>query len=226
MTVDANGVAHLKADWQAAATVRGAGQGSTSALWHKTGYMDQRVLRPGDTSYSQRFGRWEMRAKVPTGPNTYGALAAFWLRNSQSGEIDIMEAWGYNDVAAPGGQRIDTATTTIHTQTAGGGEKYFWTHADYGAATPVWDDFHTYAFELTPTSAAIYFDGRKLATATPATHPNLWNEEYFGSPLHVRLNLHVGASDKYWGIPDPRHKDWTQNLDYQVDYVRMWAYEG
>lgn len=227
VSVDEQGIAHLRADWLSTPTRRGAGQGTTPTLWHKTAYLDQRVLKPGDVSEAQRFGRWEIRAKVPTGPDTYGALAAFWLRNSQSGEIDIMEAWGYNDGPAPGGQRIDTATTTVHTSTSGAGnEKYFWTHADYGAATPVWNDFHTYAFELTPTYAAIFFDGEKLATATPATHPNLWDEAFFGSPLHMRLNLHVGPSAQYWGIPDPLHKEWTRDLDYQVDHVRVWSHAG
>lgn len=225
VSVDESGVAHLRADWLDSPVERPSGQKGPKELWHKTAYLDQRVLKDGDASYSQRYGRWEIRAKVPTGPQTLGALAAFWLRNSESGEIDIMEAWGYNERPAPGGQRIDTATTTVHTQAAAGGdEKYIWHHVDYGASTPVWDDFHTYAFELTPDYAAIYVDGVRLVKVTPLTHPNLWNEEYFGSPFHVRLNLHVGPSKKYWGLPDPAHRDWTKPLDFQVDYVRMWAY--
>lgn len=227
VTVDDKGIAHLKADWLSTPVIRPAGQAGPTELWHKTGYMDQRAQKAGNMSYEQRYGRWEIRAKVPTGPKTYGSLAAFWLRNANSGEIDIMEAWGYNEKAAPGGQRIGTSTTTIHSQTSGGGnEKYFWTHSDFGASNTVYDGFHTFAFELTPSYAAIFVDGKKLATATPSTHPNLWNEKYFGSPLHVRLNLHVGASAQYWGIPDPAHKDWTQNLDYQVDYVRIWKYNA
>lgn len=225
VSVDSSGIAHLKADWLTSPVIRPAGQAGPTELWHKTGYMDQRSLGSGDMAYSQRWGRWEIRAKVPTGPDTYGALAAFWLRNSNSGEIDIMEAWGYNDVAAPGGQRIDTATTTIHTKTSGSGnEKYYWTHDDFGAPTPVWNAFHVYAFELTPTYAAMYVDNVRVAYATPQSHPNLWNTSYFGSPLHVRLNLHVGPSAKYWGIPDPNHKDWTKPLDFQVDYLRIWNY--
>ena len=31
---------------------------------------------------------------------------------------------------------------------------------------------------------------------------------------------------QYWGLPDPNNKDWTQPLDYQVDYVRIWKYQG
>lgn len=226
VTVDNNGIAHLKADWLDTPIQRPAGAAGAPVLTHKTGYIDQRVLKSGDMSYAQQYGRWEIRAKTPTGPKTYGSLAAFWLRNSNSGEIDIMEAWGYNEKAAPGGQKIDTATTTIHSKTMGGGEKFFWTHSQQGATSKPWDGFHTYAFELTPTYAAMYVDDVKIATATPKTHPMLWNKEYFGSPLHVRLNLHVGPSAEYWGLPDPKNKSWTQPLDYQVDYVKIWKYQG
>lgn len=227
ITEDANGIAHIRANWLSEPVIRPADQSGPRELWHKTGYMDQRYLQSGDVSNSQVYGRWEMRAKVPTGPHTLGSLAAFWLRNQQSGEIDIMEAWGYADGAAAGGQRIDTATTTVHTHTSGvNNEKYIWHHADYGAATPVWQDFHTFAFEYTPTYAAIVVDNVPIARATPADHPNLWNPKYFGSPMHMRVNLHVGPSAKYWGLPDPNNRAQTQNLDYQIDYVRVWKYQG
>jgi beta-glucanase (GH16 family) len=227
VTVDSSGIAHLRGEWLDAPAERSSGT-SGPALTHKTGYMDQRRLESGDVSYGQQYGRWEIRAKTPTGPKTYGALAAFWLRNDNSGEIDIMEAWGYNEQAAKGGQRIDTSTTTVHTHTSSPdkNQKFFTHHADGGATSKPWDGFHTYAFELTPTSAAVFVDDVKVATYTPQSHPTLWNTEYFGSPLHVRLNLHVGPSATYWGLPDPANKEWTQPLDYQVDYVKIWSYRG
>jgi len=222
VTVDATGVAHLKADWLATPEPR-AGK---RTLTHKTGYMDQRVIKSGDVSYGQKYGRWEIRAKVPTGPHTYGSLAAFWLRNANSGEIDIMESWGYNETGI-NSQRLGSATTSVHTQTSGASNvSYRWDHIQHGSPKELYKEFHTWAFELTPTYASIFVDGKKLATATPATHPNLWNTSYFNSPLAVRLNLHVGPSEQYYGVPDPAHKEWTQNLDYQVDYVRIWAYKG
>ncbi|WP_226534209.1 glycoside hydrolase family 16 protein [Microbacterium paraoxydans] len=227
VTVDNSGVLHIRADWLNTPVIRPSAQTGPRELWHKTGYLDQRRLGPDDVSMAQQYGRWEIRAKTPSGPNTFGSLAAFWLRNNQSGEIDIMEAWGYDD-AAVRDQRIDTATTTVHTHTSNPAlnQRYIWHHADYGAATPVWNDFHTYAFEFTPTYAAVIVDGVQLLRATPATHPNLWNPAYFGSPLHMRLNLHVGPSATYWGLPNPNNKAATQNLDFQVDYVRVWSYQG
>lgn len=227
VTVDGSGVLHIRADWLDQPVQRPQNQAGPTELWHSTGYLDQRRLKDGDVSVAQRYGRWEIRAKVPSGPKTLGSLAAFWLRNSQSGEIDIMEAWGY-DEAGVRDQRIDTATTTVHTHTSDPSKnsKYIWHHSEHGGPVPVWDDFHTFAFELTPDYAAIVVDGVTLARATPETHPNLWNPDYFASPLHLRLNLHVGPSAQYWGLPDPDRREVTQNLDYQVDYVRIWPYQG
>lgn len=227
VTVDGADVLHIRGDWLDQPVVRPSNQTGPRELWHKTGYLDQRKLQSDDVSMAQQYGRWEIRAKTPSGPNTFGSLAAFWLRNSQSGEIDIMEAWGYDD-AAVRDQRIDTATTTIHTHTAdpAANQRYIWHHQDFGGPTPVWDDFHTYAFEFTPSYAAVIVDGKEMLRATPASHPNLWKQEFFGSPLHMRLNLHIGPSEKYWGLPDPNNKAATQNLDFQVDYVRTWAYTG
>ena len=221
------GIVNLRGEWLDSIVQRPPSQNGKPPLTHKTGYMDHRALKDGNMHYSQRYGRWEMRAKLPTGPNTYGSLAAFWLRNSQSGEIDIVEGWGYRDAAhAPSQQPVDTAVTTVHTYTADPNlnKKYIFQHDKLGAAKPVWNDFHTYAFEYTPDYAAIFFDGKLLKYIKPSDYPNLWDPNYFGTPLHVRLNLHIGPSAKYWGLPDWNNKSWTQNLNFEVDYVRIWKY--
>jgi len=224
VTVDRSGVAHLRADWLDDPVIRPPDRDGPSEIWHRTAYLDQRRLERGDAHYAQKYGRWEIRAKVPSGPRTYGSLAAFWLRNTKSGEIDIMEAWGYN-LIGKSRQRVDTTTTTIHTKTLGkGGKTRAWTQADYGAEVPVWKDFHTWAFEFTPVYAAVFVDGDQLFRVTRASVPQLWSSKYFQSPLHVRLNLHVGPSEEYWGLPDPDHRSWTRALDFQVDYVRIWRY--
>jgi hypothetical protein len=221
--VDSSGVLHLRGDWMDTPISR------PHASWpdlvtHKTGYIDQRLKHPGDVTRTQRWGRWEMRAQVPTGPRSYGALAAFWLRNSKSGEIDIMEAWGYNE-APMRNQKIGSSMFSIHNDTMHvNPKKLEQRHQVGGAPNEVWRGFHTYAFELMPTYAAVYVDEVRVQYLTPETYPDLWNQDYFGSPFHMRINLHIGTSAAYWGIPDPVHKEWTQSLDYKVDYVRTWEY--
>lgn len=226
VSVDDAGVLHIRADWLDQAEQRPSSQSGPTDLWHATGYLDQRKLESDDVSMSQQYGRWEIRAKTPTGDNTRGALAAFWLRNSQSGEIDIMEAWGRGGAMPAEYDKWvkDTAATTIHTDTEGTGRKAIWRHSEQGATTVPWDGFHVYAFELTPTYAATFVDGIEVMRVTPESYPDLWDPKYFGTPLHMRLNLHVGPSEAYWGLPDPNNRAATQNLDFQVDYVRVWDY--
>ncbi len=227
MITVSNGVSHIRAEWLPTPLPRNGGQG---ILTHRTGYMDQAVRTSGDVGYSQKFGRWETRIKVPTGQNTLGALAAFWLRNNKTGEIDIAESWGFGAAPKTNGQRDGTSTTTIHNLTSGGSgyAKYGWTLEEElkkkGVTVPkVYTNFVTIAFEYTPTYAATYYNGIEAFRATPASHPMLWNPTYFDSPLHVRMNLHVGPSKEWYGIPDPARRYLTTALDYQVDYVRIWA---
>lgn len=228
VSVDDAGLLHIRGDWLSDVQRRPSGRNGPAALWHQTGYLDQRDLVDGDVSMGQQYGRWEIRAKTPTGDNTRGALAAFWLRNAQSGEIDIMEAWGHGGAMPAEYDRWikDTAVTTVHTETDGTGRKRQWRHAEQGSDVVPWDGFHIYAFELAPTYAAAYVDGVEVMRETPRTYPDLWDPRYFGTPLHMRLNLHVGPSAEHWGLPDPAHRALTQNLDFQVDYVRVWEYDG
>lgn len=223
VTVDDNGIAHLRADWL---TDPITAKTAPFTRVMQTGYMDMRKLREGDADYAQRYGRWEIRAKVPTKPGTSnGVLAAFWLRNSNSGEIDIMESWG-SSPNPPAYQKVGTSTTTVHTQTSGkNNEKEFWVLEPLlGITEHVANDFHTWALEYTPDRFAMYYDGQLAFETTPKQSPNIWGPS-FQSPLHVRLNLHMGMSEKYFGLPDPKKKNETKNSDFQVDYVRIWDME-
>lgn len=233
ITVDANNICHIKAEWLDAPVY--GGDDPDLPRWHKTGYMDQRNLKTGDVSSAMRWGRWEVRAKVPTGPNTLGTLAAFWLRNGNSGEIDIMEAWGFGQLPNGKGQYPGGSTLTIHTQTSGTGnvKSFFRIQEELGVHTanslpqpaPVYLDFHTWACEFTPNYFRGYYDGQMFGEWTPATKPELWNTAYWGTPNHMRVNLHVGPSVQFWGLPDPNNRGLTMNpLDYQIEHIRTWAY--
>ena len=218
------GLLHLKAEWLPTVQARTESATGVKVLTHKTGYIDQRGLKSGDVSRGQQFGRWEIRCKTPTGTNTLGALAAFWLRNNNKGEIDMMEAWGYGkDFPAAGKVMKDNTKTTFFGDTSTTSSLITQVrHHEMGGTAVPWDGFHTYAFELLPNRAAIIEDGKTIWTTTPAKSPAIWGSS-FQSPLHMRLNLHVGPSATYWGLPDPNNRSLTKPLDFEVDYVRTWA---
>ncbi|MDR6907453.1 beta-glucanase (GH16 family) [Agromyces sp. 3263] len=222
MCTVSGGVLHMRSQWLAA---------PVGDRYVTSAYMDQGNGKPD--IYSQRFGRWEIRAKMPTGKYTLGTLAGFWLRNDNSGEIDIVEAWGFGETPlASSSQKNGTSTTTFHshTGTVPAGQVYqkaAWTLEDSLRAKGVtvskaYEDFHTWAFEYTPTYAATFLDGYEVYRITPATHPWVWGAQ-FQTPLHVRLSLHMGPSATYYGYPDPNNKQLTQNVDFQVAHVRIWA---
>ena len=131
-----SGILHLKGDWLPETQTRTTSATGVNVLTHKTGYLDQRKIQSDNVYRGQRWGRWEIRAKTPTGTNTMGALAAFWLRNANSGEIDIMEAWGYGTAMPTAGKVMqDNAATTIHTKTDGTGVKRLWRHTELGSTS-------------------------------------------------------------------------------------------
>lgn len=244
------------------ATWRDTPSGSP-ARWHDTGYIDHRSggTPPGTSSsstiYSQQYGRWEVCATTPTGPNTLGTLAAFWLRcNSTPGEIDVMEAWGYaGTTPTSNGQFPGSSTLTFHSSTTSGtvnGKPYTKTLGrvnqrlgDYSSSNwsymannlplhPAFDGYHTWGFEYMPDYIRADYDGQEFFYVTPTTpDPEdgsrtcawLWDSDFFGSPFHMRCNLHVGMSETYWGVPDPDNRSITSDpLDFKVRYIRAWEY--
>lgn len=152
------------------------------------------------TGFAQRFGYFEMRAKLPPGP---GLWPAFWLMANKhpdaSAELDVIEHYGafpdmYESVVhvwAKTPKAVPLATTLRHTVPAG----------------LLYEDFHRFGASVDPDVIRLYLDGVEIAQ-TPTPPP-------FHEPLFILLNLAMGAG---WPIKD------TPNPSYMfVDYVR--AYE-
>jgi len=124
-------------------------------------------------SFSQTYGYFEMRAKLPPGK---GLWPAFWLLPADQSwppEIDVMEC-----VSDP-----TTVHSTVHSnlRTA---EDYV-AHISPGA-------FHTFAVEWDPQHIAFFVDNRK--TGEQGTPPDL------DKPMYMLANLAVGGN---WpGNPD------------------------
>ncbi|MGH7218659.1 MAG: glycoside hydrolase family 16 protein, partial [Candidatus Microsaccharimonas sp.] len=160
------GILHVRGAWLDEPYTKPSNPGNVPVVTHKTGYIDTRSINASDVSYAQQYGRWEIRAKMPTGPQTYGALSAFWLRNSLSGEIDIVEAWGYNTTPTEETQLPGASTLTIHSHTMGSSAEGYqktqwranellgdyinmnWSYISKNLPnTPAFADFRTWAFE-------------------------------------------------------------------------------
>jgi beta-glucanase (GH16 family) len=156
--------------------------------------------------HSWTYGRFEIRAKSPNGPNnSKGLWPAFWLRPNDggNGEIDVVEL--------PGGSYYRQATLGIFYD-------YSPVKQDVGARIPdggyPGDGFHTYATEWEPGVLRWYIDGVKVWERNTSTTP--WFDKVFNKPYNLRLNFQTGG---WLGNPDAS----TQfPADFVVDYVRVY----
>jgi beta-glucanase (GH16 family) len=163
------------------------------------------------TKFSQAYGRFEARIKIPRGQ---GLWPAFWLLGADidkigwpdDGEIDIMENIGKEPSVVHG---------TIHGpgySGAGGiGSSYSLPHGLRFA-----DHFHVFAVEWEPERIRFYTDGQLYATRTPKDLP-AGKKWVFDHPFFIILNVAVGGN---WpGSPDSSTV-FPQTM--LVDYVRVY----
>ena len=156
------------------------------------------------------YGRFEIRAKLPTGTGTWPAI---WMLPTDweyggwpaSGEIDIMENVGYNP---------DTIVGTAHTKSY---NHMFGTQKSGTIYVPTsYTDFHVYALEWTEKEFRLYVDNVHYYTYN--NKDTDFAEWPFDKRFHLLINLAIGGN---WGgkegIEDslfPHH--------FLVDYVRVY----
>lgn len=161
-----------------------------------------------ELSFSQAYGRFEARLKMPKGK---GIWPAFWMLGSnhrevgwpRCGEIDIMEYLGHE---------VDTTHGTIHGPgySGAGGVSKGTKHS-----APLTDGFHVYAVEWEPEEIRWYLDDKLFHTFKPNSIGI--NDWVFDKPQFIILNLAVGGN---WpGYPD-EHTTFPQQ--YIIDYVRAY----
>ncbi|WP_250463465.1 glycoside hydrolase family 16 protein [Microbulbifer litoralis] len=194
---------------------------------------------PGDTSGSGtytsarlrtkglgdwKYGRFEMRAKLPSGQ---GSWPAFWMLPTDgayggwplSGEIDILEAV---NLKVGGEDRVygtlhfgDTWPSNVHS-----GEPYQLP----GGLNPA-DGFHDYAVEWQQGEIRWYVDGDHYATQTSdgwyssaaLDRPNA----PFDQAFHLILNLAVGG-DWAGNVNDTGIDESAFPQEFQIDHVRVY----
>jgi beta-glucanase (GH16 family) len=196
------------------------------------GYTSARLKtrkRDGSALFSRKYGKFEFRAKLPTGKGVWPAL---WMLPqddkygswASSGEIDVMEARGHEP---------HKVLDTIHfgsrwPMNAEASKEYVLPRGGTIAG------FHLYAVEWEPGEIRWYVDGQQYATRSfwwssskpdggkgvkPGAEADLnpWPAP-FDQPFFLVMNVAVGG--KFLGKPD---KTTVFPVEMLVDYVR--AYE-
>jgi beta-glucanase (GH16 family) len=189
---------------------------SSGARQYTTGYLDT-IGR-----FSQRHGRWEIRARLPVAAGvSRGLWPAFWLRADQApGEIDVMEAWG----TPADHPRTGPATYAwnIHEDTRGGlGRIHGWgtTAGDASLA----DGFHVFAVDWSPECLVFSLDGKRTGAVSMKAEP--WLSRSLRGKVNIRLNLQVGSH--FWGRVDAKRARHTKlPARFVVDYVRVYGLQA
>jgi beta-glucanase (GH16 family) len=202
---------------------------------HGCGFTSARLKtrkKDGGELFSKKYGKFEIRAKLPTGQGLWPAL---WMLPQDekyggwpvSGEIDVMEARGQEPTKVLG---------TLHY----GSRLPANTHVSNDYVLPrrgTVADFHVYALEWEPGEIRWYVDGARYATQSfwwssrkadgdrglnPASEADLnpWPAP-FDQPFYLVMNLAVGG--KFVGNPDRTTAFPTEMV---VDYVRVYDKVG
>jgi beta-glucanase (GH16 family) len=163
---------------------------------------------------SWRYGRIEVRAKLPSGRGTWPAI---WMLGEnigtvgwpECGEIDIMENVGFEP---------DVIHGTVHT---GAFNHIEGTQKGSQITVPgASEDFHVYAVEWLPDRIDFYVDDtRYFSFANTGGGEAEWP---FDQPAYLILNLAIGGD---WG-GQQGIDDSAFPLRYYVDYVRVYERKG
>ncbi|MDE6740011.1 MAG: carbohydrate binding domain-containing protein, partial [Lachnospiraceae bacterium] len=200
---------------------------SDKNIYVKDGNLVIQAIKDGDkytsgrvntqNKHDYKYGRFEARAKVPSGK---GFLPAFWMMPTDEsyygqwpkcGEIDVMEVLG---------DQTNKAHSTLHfgephTQKQG---TYTLEGGDFSA------DFHVYACEWDPDEFRFYVDDQLFYTVNDwfTKRPGFSETAYpapYDQPFYMILNLAVGGS--WVGYPDET-TGFGDNAQLVVDYVRVY----
>lgn len=157
------------------------------------------------------YGRFEIRAKLPTGRGTWPAI---WMLPTDweyggwpsSGEIDIMENVGYDP---------DTIVASVHTETY---NHVIGTQKNARIACPdSYHTFHTYVLEWEEDEYRVYIDD--IHYFTFKNERSGYKEWPFDKRFHLILNLAIGGN---WGGAKGVDDSLLPHR-FEIDYVRVYT---
>jgi beta-glucanase (GH16 family) len=175
--------------------------------WENRNYTSARLVTKGKGDW--KFGRIEVRAKLPKGLGTWPAI---WMLSSTTplrwpddGEIDIMEEVGFDPGVIHASVHCKKYNHVIHTQ-----KTAVITVPDFS------DNFHDYTLEWDTDSISIFVDQKKYF------HFANEHSGYEGWPFdqkgHLLLNIAVGGN--WGGVKGIDDSLFPQQM--LIDYVRVY----
>ncbi len=174
--------------------------------YNGSGYTSARLLTKG--KFSQAYGRFETRMKLPWGQ---GIWPAFWMLGADidsvswpaAGEIDIMEVRGQDPTILIG---------SVHGPGYSGGSAISKSYTLKGGRFDT--DFHVFGIEWGPSYINYYVDDVLYNQITPADVPGDW---VFNKPFFILMNVAVGGN-----FVGPPSAETVFPQTMLIDYVRVY----
>jgi len=171
-------------------------------------YTSTRMITRGKKEF--RYGRIEIKAKLPAGK---GVWPAIWMLGANlstvgwpaCGEIDIMEYVGYEP---------NTVHSTVHTTAGSGGNG----SGSSKTLTTCEEEFHIYGLIWTAQSLIFYTDTPESVTHTYAPATKTAENWPFNEPQFFIFNLAIGGT--WGGAQGIDNTIFPQTLE--IDYVRVY----
>jgi beta-glucanase (GH16 family) len=163
-------------------------------------YTSARMLTKG--KYEFKYGRVEVRAKVPVGVGTWPAI---WMMGNDIGTVG-WPACGEADIMEHRGSDLNRITSALHYPGRSGGNPVVASTVIQNATT----EFHVYRFDWSATSLKFYVDDKIFHEVQNNTNIP-YNKDFF-----ILLNLAMGGG--FGGPVDPAFN----NATFEVDYVRVY----
>jgi beta-glucanase (GH16 family) len=163
-------------------------------------------------SASWTYGRFEVRAMLPTGRGTWPAVWMLGVNRDEvgwpaCGEIDIMENVGYDPRRVHGYVHTKAYNHTRGTQRGNSVE-----------LEKPWENFHVYAIEWFEDRIDFFIDDEKYFTfEKEGDDDDVWP---FDKPHYLLLNLAIGGG---WG-GQQGIDDSIFPQQYIIDYVRIYQW--
>ncbi|HEY0844079.1 MAG TPA: glycoside hydrolase family 16 protein [Noviherbaspirillum sp.] len=164
-----------------------------------------------DGKYEQRYGYFEMEARLPRGKGTWPAFWLFAHPGKRRPEIDIMEAypggvepWGYTDDAGVSRPTAYGVTVWLDEGVSAG-------NLQFDARMDLSAKFHKYAVRWEPNRQTFYFDGKEVYKV----------EARMTDPMYLLVDLWFGSSS---GDPDETTPEGKGN-SFEINYVRAWQFK-
>jgi len=186
-------------------------------------------------SFSFRYGKVEVRAKLPKGDWLWPAI---WLLPRYnvygnwpaSGEIDIMESRGNDPSYSPGGRNV--FGSTLHWGPDYSTNSFSKTHQEFTFQGDLSDDFHVYGLVWNQTYIGTYIDSETQVVLKHQINESFWNLGGWGNTrdnpwqygskaapfdqeMYLIINLAAGGTNGYF--PDGFGKPWSNTSPQAVN---------